>query len=194
MADPIKIDYVKDWAARLRSRLYTQFRNKVTWEQWIVHVLAPQFQDLEDSAQTLNTLLDIDNSYGVQLDIIGVIVGQKRLSTDDATYRVHIKARIQANRSTGTPEDLYKVFRALLGDTIGLVITTRASDVKAFTLRVRGDITSAQVTVALLFLGIAKEASVRGLLEWIEVPEAQVFRYDTGPGYDQGRYAGALEA
>src|SRR5262249_50537515 len=130
----ITVDYISDWASRLRTRLYTQFRNKTTWNAWIDNVLAPQFQDLEDAAQTLLGIVDIDNSQGAQLDVLGRIVGRQRNGDDDPTYRLHLKATIAANKSSGDPESLYTVFHALLGD-IGFVITTSYIGVKAFVLK-----------------------------------------------------------
>lgn len=193
MSTPITLDYVADWTARLRSRLYTQFRGKITWEKWVVF-LGQQFQDLEDATQTLFGFFDIDNVSGVQLDLIGRLVGQQRNGVDDATYRSYLKARIVANRSTGTPEDLYRVFRALYGSTIGLVVTTSDIGVKAFSIRVRGVITHAQAMVGRVFLRDSKEAGARALLEWQEDVDANLFRFDSGPGFDAGLFAGGLPA
>jgi hypothetical protein len=176
----ITIDYVADWAARLRSRLYTQFRNKVTWEKWITEVLAPQFQDLEDSGQSLLGLNDIDASEGAQLDIIGRKVGQLRASLDDATYRTVLRARVAANSSSGGAEEIYGVLRALLGQSIGLVLTF--SPIKSFTLRVRSAITATQVTHALSFLRDSKEATTRAILEWKEQAAEDTFCTEGGEG------------
>lgn len=192
MASPIKIDYVADWTARLRSRLYTQFRGLHTWELWI-GLLARQFQDLEDSGQTLFGVYDIDNSSGVQLDAIGLIVGQARNGLDDATYRLYLKARIVANRSTGSPEEIYAVFRALLG-LIGFVITTDVLGIKAFKVRIKSAITRAQALAALDFLRDSKEAAARAILHWQETDDTNLFRFDIGPGFDVGLFAGVLQA
>lgn len=189
----IQIDYVSDWTARLRSRLYTQFRNKVTWEKWVV-LLGRQFQDLEDATQTLFSFFDIDNVSGLQLDLIGRVVGQPRNGVSDADYRLYLRARIATNRSTGTPEDLYRVFRALFGASIGLVVTTSNIGVKAFALRVKGVITHAQAAIGLSFLRDAKESGARALLEWQESVDANLFRFDSGPGFDVGVFAGGLPA
>lgn len=185
------IDYESDWALRLRRLLYTQFRDATTWQQWCDDVLGPQAQDLEDALQTLFTLFSIDDCEGVQLDIIGRVVGQPRNSVDDATYRVYLKARILANRSTGTTEDLYAVFNALLG-AIGFVSTT--SPIRQFAFRAKTAITRTQAMIAIEFLRAAKEAGAGAVFEWQESPTAQMFTYDTGPGYDQGRLAGAKRA
>lgn len=169
----IRIDYVSDWSERLRGRLYTQFRDAVTWNQWIDYVLAPQAQALEDAGQELFGLYDIDASEGAQLDLVGRLVGQPRAGLDDATYRLYLRARIIANRSSGGPEELYAVMRALFGQDIGLVVHT--SYVKAFEMRVKGPITPAGAVAGRDFLGDAKEAGARGIIVWQEVPDAEMF-------------------
>lgn len=51
----------------------------------------------------------IDNAEGIQLDVIGKLVGQSRIGTDDAGYRIFIRTRIRANRSRGRPDDIISV-------------------------------------------------------------------------------------
>lgn len=185
MADPVKIDYVADWRKRLRGRLFTQFRNKTTWEGW-VQLLGRQAQDLEDAAQSLLTLWDIDNSHGVNLDRIGRAIGQKRLGVDDATYRLYLRARVLANKSTGTPEDLFSLMRALFGSSAAPRYWS--GYVKAFAINISGAIlTRTQALVALSFLRDAKEAGAGGILEWAESADADLMHFDAARsiGLDQ---------
>ncbi len=175
MAAPIKIDYIADWKKRLRGRLYTQFRNKVTWEGW-VQLLGRQAQDTEDAAQSLLTLWDIANSEGVNLDRIGRAIGQKRLGSDDATYRLYLFARVLANKSSGTPEEIYSVMRALFGTTAGP--RYYGGFVKAFSIRIAGAIlTRAQALIAAAFLHDSKEAGARATLEWQEYADSLMFEF-----------------
>jgi hypothetical protein len=191
MAAPIKIDYVEDWIERLRARTYEQWRDSVSWGKWVEY-LGRQFQDLENAFQSLLTSYDIDNSEGTQLATIGRIVGQVDPGLGDTTYRLFLRARIAANNSSGGPEEIYAVFRALYGDTIGLVLTT--SPIKSFVLRVIGPITQNQAAYGLDFLRAAKESGARGLLEWQESATESLFMFDTGPGFDAGVFADAREA
>jgi hypothetical protein len=201
----LTIDYETDWVTRLRNRIYTQWRDSVSWNKW-AEFLGRQFQELEDATQSLLTTLDIDNSVGAQLDVIGRLIGQVRGGFDDATYRLFLKARIQANRSTGGGEDIYNVFRALYGETIGLVITT--SPIKTLVLRVKGAITAAQAGYGVQFFTDSKEVGVRGLLEWQEYSDDSMLIFtdaesatdgttkglaDVGETFG-GRLAGVLQA
>lgn len=174
MAAPLLIDYVADWRKRLRGRLYTQFRNKVTWEAW-VQLIGRQAQDTEDAVQSLLTLWDITNSFGANLDRIGRAIGQKRLGVDDITYRLYLFTRVLANKSTGTPEEIFSVMRALFGSsaapryTLGLV--------KAFSIRLGFVLTRTQAIIAASFLHDSKESGARANFEWQEFSDDQMFEF-----------------
>ena len=170
-----QIDYIADWASRLRSRLYTQFRGKAGWTKWTDAVLGPQFQALEDAWQTILTILDIDGSSGLQLDTIGKIAGQPRGGVDDPSYRLYLKARILANRSTGTPEDLFSLYTAMLG--VSALPTYKAGWNKQFAIKLGAVITRAQALIGVSFLTEAKETGARGILEWQEYADSLMFEF-----------------
>ncbi len=171
-----KIGYVADWKARLLSRFYAQFQGKANLEALARDVVGPQAQDLEDAFQSLLIFLDIDNAEGAQLDMIGDIVEQPRSGVDDPIYRLYLRAKIRANKSSGTPEDLYAVFGAMFGSkAAGLFVYTQGATAvqgKQFQFRIVSPITAAQEAIALAFLAIAKEAAARAVLEWQETPDA----------------------
>lgn len=170
------IDYVEDWATRLRGRLYAQFKDDPDWILFCTAVLGPQAQSIEDAIQSLVAILDIDNAGGVVLDLIGRLVGQPRsagVTQDDATYRLYLKARIAASRSEGDPESIYAVF-ALLYAGAKLCITQ--SPVRSFTLTISGiAITDAEAQAGLAFLGDAKEATDGAVMVWQEIDDAHSF-------------------
>lgn len=76
-----------------------------------------QIQDLEDCAVLLvlfqrNTPT---NLQGVQLDVLGKILGQPRWGRTDGNYRLLLNARIIANSSQGTVDPLLEVIFGILG-------------------------------------------------------------------------------
>lgn len=77
-------------------------------------------QQVEDDAWAVMTegLFDIAVCVGVQLGRIGAIIGQPRWGRDDAGYRNLLNARILANNSKGTPEDLISVVLKIFGGII----------------------------------------------------------------------------
>lgn len=182
---PYKIDYVSDWNARLLSRTYEQFKGKAKLQAFATNVIAPQAQATEEATQQLVTMTMIANSIGAQLDVIGRIVGQPRAGVDDITYRLYLRARVLANKSSGTVSDLYAVFAALYSLTgtgnmlyvpgwpVGFGTPGQAS----FELRILVPITDLQAMVGVGFLSDSKDAGVRGILEWKEQTDALTFTF-----------------
>lgn len=78
------------------------------WVKLLQCFLGP-VQDLENAFQQLLVDRTVDRAYGVQLDVIGRIVGQLRAGMADDVYRRYIRARISVNRSKGTVADVLKV-------------------------------------------------------------------------------------
>ncbi len=81
----------------------------------LISIFLDQVQELEDALFELITDRTIDAAVGVQLDILGAIVGQPDrlgLSVDDE-YRTIIKARIKVNRSDGHAEQLIEILRLI---------------------------------------------------------------------------------
>lgn len=200
----ITVDYISDWTARLKTRLYTQFRDADTWNA-ICELLGQQFQDLEDAFQTLLNLPSIDDCDGINLDRIGKLVGQPRLGVNDPDYRRYLRGRVGANRSAGTPEDLYAMYRAMFThSTLSLLVQTAELAVKSFFVRIGGAITATDGVIALSFLRDAKEAGARAVLEFQQAEDDLLFSWDddpTGLGYGDvsdstvgGVYADALQA
>jgi len=97
------------------SRLIEQFQNKPDLEA-LIRVYLRQLQDVEDALFEIILERDLDNAVGVQLNVIGNLVGQPRTTSDDNRYRTSIRARIAINLSDSTPEDVIKVALLLLVD------------------------------------------------------------------------------
>ncbi len=189
------IDLISDWKSRLRSRFYEQFKGLPKITAWS-DMIAAQAQDLENAAQTLLTIISIDDSIGAQLDNLGRIIGQARVGVVDPTYQLYLRARIVANKSTGTGESIYRVFRALFGD-LGYIIRNGGN--KSFALLVIGILTPLQLAVALSFLREAKEAGARAVLEYTTVddsggPTDNILRWDVaGHGFDVSVWGNATQ-
>lgn len=160
-----------------------------TRTQWLLRCLLAPLQRFENAAIQVLLGYNPDTAVGVQLDVLGKIVGQPRLGLADNVYRRYIKARIATNRSSGKREELIKIARLVLGDDVGqIIIRGRGWDPGAsFILEVQDRVTTDDEGEALLyFLGDAVVAGVRVIVEWSTVPLAATFRLDVGPGLDVG--------
>ncbi len=95
------------------NKIIPQHRSQPKFIAWLTVILQMQ-QDARDFIESINAAFDIDNAVGVQLDILGQILGQPRLLnfqpssgssilTDDY-YRLVLKAKILNNQWDGTRE------------------------------------------------------------------------------------------
>ncbi len=78
----------------------------------IQDAFSEQIAELETVFEQLRNF--IDQAAGAQLDMLGKIVGQKRLSMSDADYKLWINARILLNKSRGIETDLRELLRVLI--------------------------------------------------------------------------------
>ena len=157
-------------------------------------VLLKPFQRFENACIQLLTQRGVDVAAGVQLDVLGKIVGQARLGNTDDVYRRYIRARIATNRSTGRREEIINIAH-LIVNLPGLVVRVHTIGNASAIVQLDGvAIDQATADVARDMICRAAAANgVRLVLEYALVPPASVFRYDSGPGFDVGHYAGAEE-
>jgi len=101
------------------AHVATQYRESARFIATI-SALAARVQELEDVLISLKDISDIDLAQGVQLDVIGALVGVGRVLPasasltpaesilDDVTYRCVLRAKIVRNHSKGNGEDILK--------------------------------------------------------------------------------------
>jgi len=99
MAEPYPT-YIFDHVDRRVARLVSRLR-KPNLEA-IVRMFGEEAQEVEDSLHSLIVERFLANSVGIQLDVWGLIVGERREGLHDVEYRAMIGARILSNISEGT--------------------------------------------------------------------------------------------
>ena len=115
----------------------------------VLTAFATQIQELEDAWYDLYVLRRLGDAVGVQLDLLGRVVGQPRDGRNDADYERFISARIAANNSEGRIADLNRVARAVLGDDVA-VITYSTGYPAGLTLEIYSDETTASTAAILI--------------------------------------------
>jgi len=94
--------------------------------EWLTANLSPHL-DAENILKSLDEVFDLDNARGVQLDILGQLVGRSRLLSfnpsdgsspllDDYTYEMLIRAKISTNQWNGTIPDVLELWSTLFPD------------------------------------------------------------------------------
>lgn len=76
---------------------------------------AERIQALEDAAWSVLTERWLDVAVGQQLDELGAVVGEPRLSRDDSEYRDAIGVRVSINQSGGEPERIIEFLTRIAG-------------------------------------------------------------------------------
>lgn len=154
--------------------------------QQLVEALATPSQEVEDTLIQLLTERAVDTAIGAQLDLLGKLVGEKRQGAADEDYRRRVRARISANRSEGTVEDIILVARQTLGDPTK--VTVHLQPPAAVVVRILNDaVTDATAAILAALLRDAAAGGVRIILESSSTPPGTTFKWDTpGRGWDQG--------
>lgn len=104
---------IKNHADLAVGLLLEQLKGKEKLEAFLRALVGP-IQDMEEVAHDLDTEMRLDNAAGAQLDMIGRIVKLARGPLGDEAYRTRLHARIRANRSEGTPDDVLAVLRLMV--------------------------------------------------------------------------------
>lgn len=105
---------ITDFAARIASRVISQLRAKARFMSLLAGIAA-EIQAAEDALWGYVAQLDLDTAAGVWLEDWGALVGELRQGeTDDALYRQYVKARVLANFSHGTIDDVIAVVRKIV--------------------------------------------------------------------------------
>lgn len=101
------------------ERLIHQWKDKPNVVGLLTSYLE-SIQEVEDIYEQLLTERGVDTAVGVQLDILGKIVGEPRNSRTDDDYRPAILLRVAINTSDGTEPKIVEVLTALAGVPVSL--------------------------------------------------------------------------
>jgi hypothetical protein len=175
---------ITDHLEAATARFISQFRSPKPVLHGLLASYVEQLQILEDVLWDVinHRLLDPApgesvGAEGVQLDVLGKIVGQPRLGLSDVAYRLAIKLKIRVNRSRGSSEDLLEILRLAMPDP------------KVFTYTELYHLASyiyvEEISVELAFtvltsLNHARAAGYRAILEYStdRIDPADLFRWE----------------
>lgn len=146
------------------SLFIEQFKGKPNLDAWAKSYLK-QVQDLEDATFEIIFARVLEAAVGVQLSIIGEIVGQPRTTSDDDRYRTMIRARIAINLSHATAEDLITI-AALILSPFGESFRVRDEPPAQIRVEVLDPLISTDADLFFDLLDLADPAGVRLLLQW----------------------------
>ena len=186
MPDPTK---VTDHVARAQARLLTQFRDSEKLNA-LLEALVIEVQLSEDVIFDVILLRYLDVAEGVNLDIIGRIVGRERLDvSSDAEYRELLRVQIRANQSDCGAEDIIYVASELVGLPVRYTQTPDHGAYQAhFHLEAIGGQGIGEDELARINDLIVLVACHGVSWEFVSGSATVPFTYGTGPGYGIGEY------
>jgi len=111
----MSIQKIDDYNYNLQF-LIQQYKDKEKFRK-IIEAMNAKANDLETAQFEIRDNFTIDTAKGVQLDIIGEILGLERDGRDDESYRTLLKVKAEINKSAATPEALIKTATALYNAT-----------------------------------------------------------------------------
>lgn len=162
-----------------RARLLSQYAGRLERD---LDPVSAQVQDVEDALWAVWSGRGVSTATGHTLDLLGRIVGEDRQGESDALYRIRIRARIQANLSDGTWDDIHRVMSILL-DTQWPLATVSGAELPpaAFQYRVDGLVLSAdQIKILTSFLRSIRGAGIELRFGWSAGPLSDAFSFAIG--------------
>lgn len=106
------VDKITNHEERAKTLLLSQYKETPNLDN-MIDIFASKIQELEETLFDLLENRALSTSVGVQLDGLGDILGEERLSRSDTDYRAALAIRIKINISSGAPETLIEVYAAL---------------------------------------------------------------------------------
>lgn len=126
----MSLEHDTTMATDAQGRVISQYREAPNFMA-LIGQLGGQVQLVEDALWDLYEAAFIDTATDVWLEYIGSIVGEAREGWDDVTYLRLIRARILANRSSGTIDEVFEVLGAAL-DLDPTLLFNNVNDAKEF--------------------------------------------------------------
>ena len=104
---------IPDHNDQAKARLTQEYKNKSNFNS-LIDIRVNQIQDLENALFTFLEGRQLDFAVGVQLDLIGGLLGQARpFGMSDDIYRGLLFAQIAINTSEGTKENVINLLNLL---------------------------------------------------------------------------------
>jgi hypothetical protein len=185
MLDPVT-DHEDAGAGLLSEQFKQQPKIVALLKSWL-----EQVQLLEDDADTLRLQRMLEHAVGVNVDILGALVGQRRGSRSDELYKIWIAARALVNRSSGKTTQLIAIAAKLCDGPVWLEEFQPAT----FVMHSVDPIVGADGVEIARLLKLAKAGGVAMQFRWHDVLTSFRFSptgasvYDSDWGFGAGRFA-----
>jgi hypothetical protein len=160
-----------------KDLITSQYRDKPKFMVWLETAIQ-RLHDGSTTADDLNSVFNIDQAIGEQLDIVGLLLGRARTVEfnpiqgyspvlDDETYRLLLKSTIAQNNWKGQITELTEIWSAIFPDGAILVLDNQDMSMRVI---VAGFLTSLQRDLVRYGYIIPKPQGVRMTVNYGAVP------------------------
>lgn len=156
---------------KARALLIEQYKGRPIIQGFLDSYIK-RIQDLEDALWDIINSRRLDLAVGLQLDVLGLLVGELRLGRTDEEYRPSIRIRIRVNRSRGRIVDVIDVAKLVNVHGTPIVIEYRYLGFEVNIFEEEGE----RYTAALL--DKTRAATSYGLLVSSSLPPEDILRFD----------------
>ena len=169
---------ITDYVARARARVLHQYKEKPSLVAFIGE-LALTVQAIETALFDVIEQTTIGTSTGAWLDRLGDLVGEERGGEGDVLYRRYILARVQANTSEGTFEDIIAVITAWWGSAFPVLILTEPGRGNILVNLDSPDVDQARVDRLVKLLRDTRSAAVGGQVLYQFQASTKIFQFSS---------------
>jgi hypothetical protein len=184
--------YIADHTARAIATMIEQFKPAINFKK-LISVFTDNFQGIENEIENLIENRLITTAIGRQLDLLGEILNEPRLTRADDEYRSALYFKIFINISSGEPEVLITVLKTITGaDHVRLIEYYPAT----VFMSTDGTIIPEDLTVLRKCLPVGVNINVSATYGEVcfEFPSEGGIPYDEGDGFGEYNYTeGGIE-
>ena len=177
---------ITDHVDEAKGDLLSQFKDKSRVVKF-TEIVGTQYQIIEDWFYEILNERMLDNAIGYQLDVLGKIVGgiaRWRWGLVDDDYRKLIKVAVRINNSDANAEDTTEIIADLVDAPVRYIQVQPA--------HYRGEWIRATRNTDAWLAEVNKQLPriMASGVDWALVEGVTgAFRFDSGPGFDQGKLA-----
>lgn len=166
-----------DYATTTKNRLYKQWEEDPEWLS-MMDIIAASWAEVEGQLLEINDFRSVSTAFGVQLDLVGELVGRDRNGLNDEDYRRAIIVDANTLFSSGTPWELTELVRTLYPNND---VSYREFYPASFVLSISG-LSLEEFQLTLDIMQDTPPAGVGSLLE--AIPPGEVFGPDSTTAND----------
>lgn len=123
----MSLQHKTDLAKVAKGRLIAEYRNMPMFVA-LIGAIGDLIQIAEDAYWDLFNAMLLDNATGIWLEYLGAMIGEAREGWGNDDYRRFIKARILANKSSGTINEVLEIIALIINATDPTVAFLRAEE------------------------------------------------------------------